>query len=130
MNGYEDKRFRYIAFKGRNIFRRYVHEQPDSAEVQPNQQYDEQMVHGSYGSLLFDPRWKSKRDEILQRDTHRCVICKGTENLHVHHRQYHFNPKTNQFNMPWEYENRLLITLCEYCHRKGHNKFKVPIIYI
>ena len=45
-------------------------------------------AHGSYGGLLFDPRWRSKRAIILDRDFHCCVVCHSAINLQVHHRQY------------------------------------------
>ena len=86
--------------------------------------------HGGYGATLFDPRWKAKRALILERDQHKCVICQSKEDLQVHHRQYHFIRKQNVFKNPWEYENRLMVTLCTACHQKGHNIYKVPIKYI
>lgn len=86
--------------------------------------------HGGYGAALFDPRWKSKRKEILERDHNQCVICKGSNSLQVHHRQYHFSQTLNVFKNPWEYDNSLMITLCERCHQKGHRLYKVPIKYI
>jgi len=86
------------------------------------------MNHGTYGGLLFDPRWKSKRQEILIRDQQKCVVCRSTDKLQVHHRQYHFLESSNQFKPPWDYANHLLITLCEQCHRYGHRKYKVPTI--
>lgn len=84
------------------------------------------MSHGSYGEKLFDPRWKSKRATILQRDNYQCVVCKSRENLHVHHRQYHFSQSRKAFNEPWEYPDHLLITLCELCNHTGHRLYKVP----
>lgn len=86
--------------------------------------------HGSYGDLLFDPRWKAKRAEIMSRDQDRCVICRSTENLQVHHRQYQFVKSESAFKVPWDYDNHLLITVCKSCHQRGHNKFKVPILII
>jgi len=86
--------------------------------------------HGTYGALLFDKRWIAKRAEIIARDQNACVICNGNENLHVHHRQYHFIKALKQFKAPWDYENHLMITLCERCHSKGHSKFRVPNVYI
>lgn len=83
--------------------------------------------HGGYGAALFDPRWKAKRKEILDRDNNRCIICKSEENLQVHHRQYHFSITLNVFRDPWEYSNRLMITLCKDCHQRGHRLYKVPI---
>jgi 5-methylcytosine-specific restriction endonuclease McrA len=86
--------------------------------------------HGSYGYLLFDPRWKERRKQILERDNSKCVICSSTSNLEVHHRQYHFIGAVNQFKPPWEYADHLMITLCNRCHQRGHAKFKVPTIII
>jgi 5-methylcytosine-specific restriction endonuclease McrA len=90
----------------------------------------ESLYHGSYGAELLDPRWKIKRKEILNRDNNQCVICHSNRNLQVHHRQYHFSRSLNKFKKPWEYENRLMITLCESCHQKGHRLYKVPVKYI
>lgn len=86
--------------------------------------------HGGYGAALFDPRWKVKRKEILERDKDKCVICKSSLDLQVHHRQYHFSRRLNVFKDPWEYDNDLLITLCERCHQKGHRLYKVPVKYV
>jgi 5-methylcytosine-specific restriction endonuclease McrA len=87
-------------------------------------------VHGSYGGLLFDPRWKSRRNEIITRDRGCCVICSGKEELLVHHRQYHYIKVENAFKMPWDYPDFLLITLCKSCHQRGHSKFKVPTLIL
>lgn len=86
--------------------------------------------HGAYGAALFDPRWKSKRKEILERDQSKCVICKSDNNLQIHHRQYHFSRTLNVFKNPWEYDNSLMVTLCERCHQKGHRLYKVPVKYV
>lgn len=85
-------------------------------------------THGSYKALVFHPKWTVRRKEILLRDHHSCVNCGASEELQVHHRQYHFVLSTKQFKAPWDYPNHLLITLCDKCHSKGHSKFKVPII--
>lgn len=86
--------------------------------------------HGTYGSLLFDDRWKKRRIEILNRDNNSCRICGNQSKLQVHHRQYHFIRSIKQFKPPWDYTSDLLITLCESCHSRGHSKFKVPNIYL
>jgi|SRR5690554_5054479 len=86
--------------------------------------------HGTYGGALFDPRWKAKRKEIIERDQHKCIICHSVNSLQVHHRQYHFSRTLNSFKNPWEYENHLMVTLCENCHQKGHRIYKVPVKYI
>ena len=87
-------------------------------------------THGTYGVLLFDRRWVGKRAEIILRDNNRCVICSSHEKLQVHHRQYHFIKALKQFKAPWDYEDYLMITLCEKCHSRGHSKFRVPNLYV
>jgi hypothetical protein len=86
--------------------------------------------HGTYGALLFDKRWAERRRQILKRDNNQCVICRKSEMLQIHHRQYHFIKALNQFKAPWEYDDYLLITLCEQCHSKGHSKYKIPNVYL
>lgn len=86
--------------------------------------------HGSYGGLLFDARWKNKRQEILTRDQFQCIICHADKDLHVHHRQYHYLKSVEKYKAPWDYDNGLLITLCTKCHQKGHSIYKIPIINI
>jgi hypothetical protein len=63
-----------------------------------------------YSDKLKSPKWQKKRLEILNRDNFTCRMC-GSEDktLHIHHLEY-YNCE------PWEYDNRLLITLCENCH--------------
>lgn len=84
-----------------------------------------------YGEKLFDPRWIEKKKRILSRDNNQCVICgKSNGKLHVHHKQYHFIKRLQIHVAPWEYQDNLLITLCESCHNRGHYRYKVPIKYI
>ncbi len=87
-------------------------------------------AHGSYAGLLLSTEWRDKRKEILKRDQNKCRICNSTEELQVHHRQYHYSLVLRKFRKPWEYPNNLLISLCKKCHKKGHNKFEVPVKYI
>lgn len=89
-----------------------------------------QVNHGTYGASLLDERWKIKRREIIQRDNHQCLNCKSSENLQVHHRQYHFQIKFRKYKDPWDYPNVLLITLCKACHQRGHQLYKVPSIVV
>lgn len=110
-------------------FSRYRRDEKQVEPIEQNQSSNEP-AHGSYGGLLFDSRWKSKRAEIMSRDNHCCVICKEKEELLVHHRQYHFVKTANGFKVPWDYPEHLLITLCKNCHQRGHSKFKVPILFI
>ena len=132
MNDPTHSRYRYLAFKDNGIFRRYVRQDNDKNLLETGFSGKAHPVpaHGSYGALLFDPRWKQRRAEILHRDGNRCVICGQRENLHIHHRQYHFLVRHNQFKAPWDYKDHLLITLCESCHSRGHSKYKVTTINV
>ena len=83
-----------------------------------------------YKEKLFDPHWSKKRNSILSRDGFKCVVCKYRGNLHVHHRQYHYSKTNSAFVDPWEYEDHLLITLCKWCHKKGHKLYHIPKLNI
>lgn len=81
-----------------------------------------------YEKKLSDPRWKMKREKILDRDGHRCVWCGRTDHLQVHHKYYMKYPD-GRFAEPWDYPDDKLITLCENCHRRWHEKHKVKVYY-
>lgn len=69
------------------------------------------MEKKTYSEKLKDPRWQKKRLEILERDKWFCQRCFDGENtLHVHHLRY--IPGRD----PWDYDDKLLITLCAECH--------------
>jgi 5-methylcytosine-specific restriction endonuclease McrA len=125
-----NSRYRYINFRGSGAYRRFVKENETIENVGLPYQDNDVPAHGTYGALMFDPRWRARREEILVRDARHCVVCHATTNLQVHHRQYHFIVRQNQFKLPWDYPSHLLITLCESCHKRGHAKFKVPTINI
>lgn len=125
--------YRYLTFTDDEPYRRYIevtksHVKGNGTSAQTSGPAG--MTHGSYGGLLFHPRWKLKRIEILTRDMYRCIHCKSDKTLQVHHRQYHFIVSQQKFRLPWEYPDHLLITLCESCHNRGHNKYKVPTINV
>lgn len=65
----------------------------------------------SYSEKLKDPRWQRRRLEILSRDQFTCRECFSKEKtLHVHHLAYVSGKE------PWDYEDSILLTLCETCH--------------
>lgn len=80
-----------------------------------------------YNQLLKDPRWESKRLSILLRDHYQCRNCGSNRKLQIHHRQYHINKRGHKVN-PWAYNNKYLITLCDTCHKRGHELYKVPVL--
>lgn len=72
-----------------------------------------------YSEKLKDPRWQRKRLEILGRDNFACISCHANDKtLVVHHLFYKKN------RLPWEYDNKNLITLCEDCHKDEHDNRK------
>ena len=122
--------YQYLAFTDDVPYRRYIQVKQPNVKENGTPAKISGMAHGYYGALLFHPKWKLKRKEILTRDMHRCTHCKSDKTLQVHHRQYHFIISQQQFRLPWKYPDHLLITLCESCHNRGHNKYKVPTINI
>jgi len=70
----------------------------------------------SYAEKLRDPKWQKKRLEVFERDGWRCQSCGDDKTtICVHHTCYHKDKD------PWDYPERLLITLCENCHKTEHD---------
>ena len=74
----------------------------------------------TYKTQLADPRWKAKREEILERDGFACRVCFSTKRLNVHHINY-----ADYF---WEISNESLITLCHTSHMKEHGKVNARLL--
>ena len=69
------------------------------------------MKKQTYSDKLKSPKWQKKRLKIMDRDNFTCQKCGDTETqLHVHHKKYIDGKE------PWDYEDSLLITLCDNCH--------------
>ena len=83
-------------------------------------------TRADYAQILQMPEWQSKRETILRRDGYCCVNCNSEKRLQVHHRQYLFNPRNGAFLKPWKYDDHNLITLCEFCHQRGHQLYEIP----
>lgn len=64
------------------------------------------------------PQWKIKRMQVFRRDKFTCRGCEGNNELRCHH-SYYENGKHI-----WEYPLSSLITMCESCHQKFHDKIK------
>ena len=80
------------------------------------------MPKKTYREKLLDPRWQKMRLGILERDDWTCQICGNKEStLHIHHRRYIAG------NNPWDYPERLLVTLCEDCHEEEQETMKEAI---
>lgn len=72
------------------------------------------MTKAEYSELLKRPAWRKKRAKILHRDSKKCVKCKSSKRLEVHHVWY------IEGNLPWNVPDEYLLTLCSDCHRKEH----------
>jgi 5-methylcytosine-specific restriction endonuclease McrA len=94
-----------------------------------------------YDILLQTEEWQKKRQEILKRDHYQCKKCNNSAaysefiipRLQVHHRFYIVEktcPQSNKFiyNLPWEYPNNALITVCNKCHHNIHKTTKIPFV--
>ena len=81
-----------------------------------------------YSKLLQDERWKEKRRKIISRDRCRCTWCGSDSNLQVHHKYYEKFPN-NEFVDLWDYPDETLVTLCEKCHEKAHEKYRTRVYH-
>lgn len=72
----------------------------------------------AYSEKLKDPRWQKKRLQIMERDEFTCQGCGDkTSTLNVHHTAYIKNKEV------WNYDDIMLVTLCETCHQINHELF-------
>ena len=82
-----------------------------------------------YSKLLDTPQWKDFSNLVKARDGRKCKCCGTTKGpLQAHHMQYYVDRVTGIKRLPWLYPLNALTTLCESCHDKGHQLFKVPIL--
>lgn len=96
--------------------------------TRPSIKYDNNNKDLSYEDLLKCKEWREKRQKILNRDNNKCVYCGEVHNLQVHHKYY--SKYSNGFRVyPWNYPDDALITLCDRCHKKVHNKKKIKTYY-
>ena len=83
----------------------------------------------AYQQQLNTSEWQKRRKRILERDDFFCRICgvdglpQNSPTLHVHHTIY------IQGYTPWEYLDQFLITLCEECHTKTHDRNEVRVYH-
>ena len=74
----------------------------------------------TYKEQIKSPFWQRKRLEILNMYDFKCADCKCTDKqLHVHHLIYISGLKI------WEYDNELLLPLCNECHNSAHEILKI-----
>ncbi len=68
----------------------------------------------TYHEYMHSEEWRQKRLEVLKRDKFRCQMCGTAKNLRVHHINYE--------HLGTDAELDDLITLCDACHTKVHEK--------
>jgi len=78
------------------------------------------MTSKAFSAQYKTVAWQKKRIKILERDGFTCRMCghndqSDTGQLHVHHAYYEKGKKA------WEYDDYMLVTLCEKCHKRVKN---------
>lgn len=71
-------------------------------------------------SFLKKKRWHDKRDSILRRDNYTCQLCKRYGKMTGAHHVHHIFPW--EFYPEYAYENWNLISLCQQCHNRMHDR--------
>lgn len=69
----------------------------------------------------YQQEFRSVRPIVLERDGHRCVLCKSDDRLHVHHQD-----SSGRHEDCNNAENNL-VTLCQKCHFEIHRVSLVKI---
>lgn len=70
-----------------------------------------------YAQQYLHPNWQKMRTYILDRDKYTCVDCGRVDlTLHVHHLKY------GKDMFIWQVPVWYLVTLCEDCHSKEHQR--------
>jgi hypothetical protein len=70
----------------------------------------------TYAEKLRDPRWKQRRQEIIDASRNHCENCDAEDTtFNVHHKIY------IKGREPWDYDDEHLECLCRKCHKEKHN---------
>lgn len=70
---------------------------------------------------IFDPNGMMLRYKALICFTEEIANSGVRTDLNIHHKYYIYG------NMPWEYPDEALETLCLECHQKRHNEVQIPV---
>jgi len=106
---YKDFHFSGKPEKIKNILlRKGKNNKPVFTDVTRNISFSDQYLH---------PNWQKMRLYILQRDGFCCVDCGSKDKqLHAHHLKYIYG------KFIWDVPPFYIVTLCEDCHSKEHNR--------
>ncbi|ARV07201.1 hypothetical protein BTO04_11115 [Polaribacter sp. SA4-10] len=84
------------------------------------EEYKRSIANSWYDSVL--PEFKNKYDRDILPEILKNIKIKPKQIiLQVHHKYYVIN------NLPWDYPDDSLITLCNECHQKLHNNTNIPM---
>jgi len=64
----------------------------------------------------ISPEYANWRQEVLERDRNRCVLCASEENIHVHHIIRWIDDESLRLNV------KNGATICEICHDLNHHE--------
>lgn len=64
---------------------------------------------------------KNEKGLLVQESVPRIIITNKPYHLQVHHNYYILN------KLPWEYENKALITVCNWCHTDIHQNVTIKM---
>ena len=78
----------------------------------------------AYDLLLETDEWKQCRKNVLNIRGRNCEWCKTNNNLQVHHKYYLKYPNGKHVK-PWQYNIEAFLVLCDTCHKKAHQKYKI-----
>ena len=91
--------------------------------------YTGQQYKSEYDRLLHEPQWYEFRQKIIKQHGNKCDWCGTRYRLQVHHKYYLKTPD-NKHVEPWDYPDNAMMCLCEDCHKKAHEKYKIRTYYI
>lgn len=86
-------------------------------------------VNNGYNDMLKRPEWRACREKVFTVKGRVCSYCRNVRNLQVHHKYYLKYPDGERIK-PWEYNMECYMVLCDDCHRRVHEKYKIKTYYI
>ena len=100
-----------------------LHENPDGRDIQEWEEAIDKyfMAEQDWSWFYKTKEWIRKRIVILKRDNYQCRECKRYGKVTPANTVHHILPLHERPDL--KLDNRNLISLCEECHEKMHNKF-------
>lgn len=98
-------------------------ENPDNRDIKEYTEVIDRYFIGTSDNTKFynSKEWKRKREVILKRDIYQCRECKRYGKTIEANTVHHILPIEDRYDL--RLDNRNLISLCEECHERMHDKF-------